>query len=131
MMVREPTRSYNERLTAQGQAPFEALAGGRQWWKRRRIVADYGECWERTSLYKECGSTSLLKERKRKKFLKDAEKEKQEGIQGQWQQESLAKEFLDQEKSSADTDCLPRNDEVWIPCNRRRRLEGIQKNLQS
>ena len=29
---------------------------------------------------------------KAKKFLKDAEKEKQEGIQGQWQQESPAKE---------------------------------------
>ena len=35
---------------------------------------------------------------KAKKFLKDAEKEKQEGIQGQWKQESLAKEFLDQVK---------------------------------
>ena len=42
------------------------------------------------------------------KFLNDAEKEKQEGIQGQWQQESPAKEFLDQVKSSADTDCTPK-----------------------
>ena len=43
-----------------------------------------------------------------KKLMKDAEKEKQEGIQGQWQQESPAKEFLDRVKSSVDTDCTPR-----------------------
>ena len=49
-----------------------------------------------------------LERAKAKKFRKDAEKEKQEGIQGQWQQESPAKEFLDQVKSSADTDCTPR-----------------------
>ena len=30
-----------------------------------------------------------------KTFLREAEKEKQEGIQAQWQQESLAKEFLE------------------------------------
>ena len=43
-----------------------------------------------------------------KKFLKDAGKEKLGGIQGQWQQESPAKEFLQQVKSSADTDCAPK-----------------------
>ena len=42
---------------------------------------------------------------KAKTFLKDAEKEKKEGIQGKWQRESCAKEFLEQVKSSADTDC--------------------------
>ena len=40
--------------------------------------------------------------------MKDAEKEKQEGIQGQWQRESLAKEYLEQVKSSAVTDCTPK-----------------------
>ena len=40
--------------------------------------------------------------------MKDAEKEKQEGIQGQWQRESPAKEHLEQIKSSADTDCTPK-----------------------
>ena len=45
---------------------------------------------------------------KAKKFLKDVEKEEQERIQGQWKQESPAKEFLDQVKSGADTDCIPR-----------------------
>ena len=40
--------------------------------------------------------------------MKDAETEKQEGIQGQWQRESLAKEYLEEVKSSADTDCTPK-----------------------
>ena len=80
-----------------------------------------------TILFKTCGSISLLKERRQNSFLKDAEKEKQEGIQGQWQQESLAKEFLEQVERSADTD---QNHEIWIPCDeRRRKLGGIQKNL--
>ena len=45
---------------------------------------------------------------KAKKFLKDVEKEKQEGVQGQWQSESLAKEYLEQIKCCRDTDCTPR-----------------------
>ena len=45
-----------------------------------------------------------------------AEKEKQEGIHGQWQQESLAQEFLEQVKNSADTECTSQNDEMWILC---------------
>ena len=70
--------------------------------------AHFGRLWKMLGkdqfVQRECGSTSLLKERKRKSFERDAEKEKQEGIQGQWQQESPAKEFLDQVQS-ADTDC--------------------------
>ena len=54
-----------------------------------------GPGWERTSLQKRCGSTSVLRVKSRK-FLEDAKKEEQEGIQGQWQQESHAEEFLDQ-----------------------------------
>ena len=48
-----------------------------------------------------------LERAKAKQFLKDAEKEKWEEIQGEWQQESPAKEYLDQVKSSADTDSTP------------------------
>ena len=43
-----------------------------------------------------------------KKFRDDAEKEKQEGIQGQWQRESPAKEYLEQVKCCKDSDCTPR-----------------------
>ena len=48
-----------------------------------------------------------LERAKAKKFLKDAEKEKQEEIQGQWQRDSPVKEFLEQVKS-ADTDGTPK-----------------------
>ena len=65
-------------------------------WKRRRIVAGYGECWEKT---KECEQYFSLERAKAKKCLKDTDKEKQEGMQGQWQCESPAKEYLEQVKS--------------------------------
>ena len=45
---------------------------------------------------------------KAKKFVKDAEEQKQEGIQGQRQRESPAKENLEQEECCADTDCTPK-----------------------
>ena len=84
-------------------------------------MADCGKYWDRTSVYKECESTFLFERAKAEFFQKDAEKEKQEGIQGQWQQESPAKEFLDQVKSSADTDCTSSQDGgVWILCIKRR-----------
>ena len=51
--------------------------------------------------YSSCKSES-------EKILKDAEKEKHEGIQGQRQQESLAKKHLEREKGSAETDCTPK-----------------------
>ena len=54
--------------------------------------------WE----YFSCGRS------KAKKFRDDAEKEKQEGTQGQWQREPPAKEYLEQVKCSEDTDCTPR-----------------------
>ena len=41
---------------------------------------------------------------KAKKFRKLADEEKQAGIQGQWQQESQAREYLEQLKCSHDTD---------------------------
>ena len=67
---------------------------------------------------------------KAKQFLKDAENEKQEGTQSPWQRESPAKEYLEQVKSSADTDCTPKNDEIRIFCFKKRRLGGTQKHLE-
>ena len=40
-----------------------------------------------------------------KKVFADASQEKQEGIQGRWQQESPFKEILEQVKGNSDTDC--------------------------
>ena len=52
----------DERLTAQGLALLKTSQ-----WKadveKKAHVADCGECWERTSLYQERGSISLLQER--------------------------------------------------------------------
>ena len=45
---------------------------------------------------------------KAKKFREDAEKEKLEGIQGQWQRESPAMAYLEQVKCCKDIDCTPR-----------------------
>ena len=46
-----------------------------------------------------------------RKILADAAQEKQEGMSGQWQQESPFNEVLDQVKRSADTDCGPQT--MW------------------
>ena len=46
-----------------------------------------------------------LKRAGARKILADAAQEKQEGKQGQWQQESHFKEVLEQVTRSVDTDC--------------------------
>ena len=51
--------------------------------------------WEYFTLKRACA----------RKILADAAQGKQEGIQGQWQQESPIKEVLEQVKRNADTDC--------------------------
>ena len=90
-------RCYNKKLPAKG---------GARSWRRRLIVEGCGECWRKTSTYKECGN--LSSERfKAQKFRDEAKKEKQEGIQGQWQRESPAKEYLEQVKCCKGTDCTP------------------------
>ena len=96
---------YNESLTAQGLAPlknwqWKTVAESASW----QTMENAGERpaharnWEFLS----------FERAKAKKFLNDAKKEKQEGIQGQWQRESPAKEYLEQVRSSADTDCTPK-----------------------
>ena len=92
-----------------------------RFWQFCSVVVEDGEESYTANLCQQCYNESLKRswarnagvhlDRKRlkaKKFLKDAEKEKQQGIQGQWQQESVAKEYLEQAKCCADTDCTPR-----------------------
>ena len=69
-------------------------------------MAGYGE--RKDQLVQEMLGYFLSCKSESEEISKDAEKEKQEGIQGQWQQESPAKEFLEQVKSGADTDCVPK-----------------------
>ena len=56
------------------------------------------EMWE----YHSCERSKV------KNFREDAVKEKQGGIQGQWQRESPAKEYLEQVKCRKDINCTPR-----------------------
>ena len=43
-----------------------------------------------------------------KKFREEVEKERQAGVQGQWQHESPARKYLEQVKCCNDTDCTHR-----------------------
>ena len=56
-------------------------------------------------MYVGCGNTFSKKEAELKRFRELAEEEKHTGIQGQWQQESPAREHLEQVKCCHDTDC--------------------------
>ena len=92
-------------LDGTGPGAVQELAVEGSCGKEGRILADYGVLKDQNT--RNVGVLSFERT-KAKKFLKDAEKEKQEGIQGQWQQEAPAKEYLEQVKGSADTDCTPR-----------------------
>ena len=68
-----------------------------------------------------------------RKTLADASREKQEGIQGQWQQESHLRVVLKQVKRNADTDCgsqmmrrgsLAMKSGRWVDLKERYRKEG-------
>ena len=94
---------YNERLTAQGLAPLKCLAveGSRE--QEGASWQTMENAWQRPVYIRNVGSFSLARAKAR-----DAEKEKQEGIQGQWQQECPAKKKSGTGKNSADTDCTPK-----------------------
>ena len=49
------------RFDGTGPGAFEELAVEGSRGKEGRILADYVECLEKTSIYKECGGISLLK----------------------------------------------------------------------
>ena len=69
--------------------------------KRRRIAEDVEK-----EPYLRGMREHFLQERSRaKRFRELADEEEQAGIQGQWQQESPAREYLEQVKCSHDTDC--------------------------
>ena len=52
-----------------------------------------------------CGNISPVKDQRQRSIRQLADEEKQAGIQGQWQQESPAREYLEQVKCCHDTDC--------------------------
>ena len=97
-------RCYNEKLVQQGKQSLKS----KEWREVAERKAHRGRLW------KIFGSEQFLrgmweyltfKRAWARKVSADAPQEKQEGIQGQWQQESPFKEVLEQVKRSADTDC--------------------------
>ena len=72
----------------------------------------------------------FLQERHRvKRFREQAEEEKQTGIQGQWQLESPARQYLEQVKCCHDTDCTDRMVQKGFTVLKRWRLGRISKTL--
>ena len=55
-----------------------------------------------SNIYEECGNSSQTKRAWAKAVLTDAEKERQEGIQGNWQKESPFKQDLELVKRRSD-----------------------------
>ena len=96
--------STNKHLQAKGEKPLSNV----QWRKVVEKKAYRGRMWKR--LGKEPYLRGMwehfsCERSKAKKFRKLAVEEKQAGIEGQWQQESPAKENLEQVKCCHDTDC--------------------------
>ena len=71
-----------------------------------------GEC---TISVAECGRTSLLKGQEQEKIWQDAAREKQQGIQGQWQQESPFREVAGTIQKKSGCRRWPPNDASWLP----------------
>ena len=97
-------KCFNKHLQAKGEKPLSNV----QW---RQVV---GKKAYRGRMWKMMGKEPYLRgmweyflqERSRvKRFRELADEEKQAGIQGQWQQESPATEYLERVKCCQDTDC--------------------------
>ena len=73
----------------------------------------------------------FLQERSRvKRFRELADEEKQAGMQGQWQQESPAREYLEQVKCCHDTDCNEPMMKKGFTALKNGNLEEFQGNIQ-
>ena len=94
----------NKHLQAKGEKPLSNV----NW---RQVVGNKvyrGRMWKRMEKepYLRGMREHFLQERRRaQRFRELADEEKQAGIQGRWQQESPAKECLEQVKWCHDTDC--------------------------
>ena len=97
-------RCFNKHLQAKGDKPLSNV-------QRRQVVekkAHRGRMWKMMGKepYLRGMWEYFLQERSRvKRFRELADEEKHAGIQGQWQQKSPAREYLEQVKCCHDTDC--------------------------
>ena len=62
--------------------------------------------------------------------MADAAQEKQEGMQGQWQQKSSFREVLEQVRRSADTDCNAQMTQRACIAKKLGNLEGFQEECR-
>ena len=68
-------------------------------------MEEFGESWETSSSRVVCGSILPSEQQISKRIRDDTAREKQEGIQGQWQQESPFREILEQARRNEDVGC--------------------------
>ena len=97
-------KCFNKHLQAKGENPLTNV----QWRQVVEKEAYRGRMWKvmEKEPYLRGMREHFLQERSRaKRFRELADEEEQAGIQGQWQQESPAREYLEQVKCSHDTDC--------------------------
>ena len=97
-------RWYNEKLVQQGKQSLKSKEG-RETVERK---AHRGRLWKifgSEELLRGMWESFTLKRAWARKILAGAAHEKQEGTQGQWQQEPPFKEVVEQVKRIADTDC--------------------------
>ena len=95
---------FRNTLAAKGEKPLSNV----QWRQVVEKKAYRGRMWKimgKEPYLREMWEHFLQERSRAKSFRELAEEEKQAGIQGQWQQESPAREYLEQVKFSHDTDC--------------------------
>ena len=94
---------HSARLVQQGKQPLKP----KEWRESVERKAHRGRLWtisEVNNFCAECRSISTIKRAWAGMILADATPEKQKGIQGQWQKESLFKDVLERVNRNADTD---------------------------
>ena len=98
---------YNESLVEKGEKQLTRL----QWYELVEKETHRGRFWKmmgKEQYIREMWEHYLRERSRVKKFREEAAREWQADIQGQWQQESPAREYLEQAKWCHDTDCSPR-----------------------
>ena len=92
----------------QGAGNFGRVSSGMSLWRKRRIVEGFGKMMGKEQDVREMWEYFCQDRARLKRFREEAEEERQARIQGQWQLESPAREYLEQVKCCNDTDCTHR-----------------------
>ena len=122
---------YNEQVVQQGKPRLNSW----QWRAVGKKTAHRGRVWKIMRNEQFVSGMweyfiSLSKREEAKKILEGAARERQEGIQGQWQPESPFREVLEQVRGNADMGCGHPKDAATLLCNEERQLGRIQRKIQ-